>query len=177
MTRFLPVVAEQMAVVGAHRDFGVGAALVAAAALLAHQFGDERDEVDIAAEVVGLEERAVRLALDVAQMGEMDPRPEFARHGDEIVRRVRAERAGAERDAAGLRRHGGEQFAHVLGGRQHARQAEDREGRVVRMDGEARALLFRRLGDLAHEGDQVGAHLLDPDAGVTFEQVRKLARS
>ncbi len=137
------IVAEQVAVVGAHRDFCVGSALRAAALFLGHQRRDERHQVRIAAEVIGLEERAVRLALDVAQMDEMHAGPELARHGDKIVRRVRAERAGAERKPAGRRRHGGEELAHVVGGREHPRQAEDRKGRVVRMDGEPRPLLFR----------------------------------
>src|SRR5208282_3425933 len=98
----LAVVAEEVAVVRPHRDFGVGPPLVAAAPLLAHQLGHEGDEVRIAAEMIGLGERSVRFALDVAQVDEMHARPELPRHGDEIVRRVRAERAGAERGAAGF---------------------------------------------------------------------------
>ena len=93
----------------------------------------------------------------------MHARAELARHGDEIVLRVRAERAGAEGDAAGGRRDGGEELAHVLGGRHDPRQAEDRERRIVGMDGEPRALLFGDFRDLAHEGDEVGAQVLDPD--------------
>ena len=73
-----------------------------AALLLRHQRRDEADHVGFAREMIGLEKRAVRLALDVAQVGEMDARAEFERHRDEIVLRVRAERAGAQRDPASL---------------------------------------------------------------------------
>ena len=127
----------------------------AAAPLLGHDFRNQRDEIRVARKVVGLVERAVRFALDVAQMDEVDARRKFARHGDEIIARVRAERARAEGEAAGLQRHGGEQFSHILGGGEHPRQAKNREGRVVGMDREPRALLFRDRGDLAHEGDEV----------------------
>ena len=56
-------------------------------------------------EMIGLVERTVRLALHVAQVDEMDARREFLRHRHQIVLRVRAERAGAQREPAGLRRH------------------------------------------------------------------------
>src|SRR5271165_5561539 len=49
------VVAEELAVVGAHRDFPVRPARVATALFLAHERRHERDEVVVAAEVIGLE--------------------------------------------------------------------------------------------------------------------------
>ncbi len=52
----LAVVAEQMAVVGAHRDFSVDAPFRAPAPLFGHQRRDEADHVGFAGEMVGLEE-------------------------------------------------------------------------------------------------------------------------
>ena len=111
--------------------------------------------------MVGFEERAVGLAPDVAQMGEMNARAKLPRHRDDIVLSIRAERAGAERHPIGVGRNGRKQLAKVIRGRHHSRQAEERERRIVRMDGEAHALLLGDCGDLAHEFDQIGAQIFD----------------
>src|ERR1700722_14346904 len=65
----LPIIAEQVSVGGAHRDFRVRALLGAAAVLFRHQRRNQANHVGFAGQVVGFEERAVRLSLVVAQMG------------------------------------------------------------------------------------------------------------
>ena len=95
LTRFPAVVSEQVAMVGAHRDFGVGAPLGAAAVLLRHQRRYKAHDVGFASKMVGLEKRAVRLPLDVAQMGEMHARLRSRpRHGSCDATRCDADRAG-----------------------------------------------------------------------------------
>ena len=86
---------------------------------------------------------------------------ELFRHRDDIVPRVRAERAGAKGHAVGVRRNGCKQLAKVVRGRHDAGQAEEREGRIVGMDRKAHAFLLGDGGDLAHEFDQIGAQALD----------------
>ena len=49
-------------------------------------------------------------------------------------------------------------------------RAEDREGRIVGMDGEPCAFLLGHLGDLAHKGDQIGAHVFDADLRIERER-------
>ena len=61
-----------MAVIGAHRDHGIGAALGAATRLFLKQHGDQRDHVDTAVEMVVLEESTRRFDRHIAKMGEMD---------------------------------------------------------------------------------------------------------
>ena len=66
----------------------------------------------------------------------MDAGPEVPRHLDKAIRRVCAIGAGAEGDAIGGARHGIEQLLRIGLRGVHARQAEEREGRVIRVDGE-----------------------------------------
>ena len=87
--------------IGAHRNLRVGAALPAAAAFLAQQRAHQRHHVRRAVEVLGFIKRAVGLARDVAQMGEMNARAERLGHRDEIVVGARAQRAGAQRHPVG----------------------------------------------------------------------------
>ncbi len=104
-------------------------------------------------------------------MREMDARAEFRKHGRQIVGAVGAEGAGAEGEPAGRGGDGGEQRPHVRGRRHHARQAEDREGGIVGVDGEPHAFLLRHFRDLADEGDEVGAQVLDADVAIAPQRL------
>ena len=53
--------------------------------LLLQQRGDHRDHVHVAAQMIGLHERAVGLLGDVAQVGEEDLAGEALGHGRNIV--------------------------------------------------------------------------------------------
>ena len=72
-----------MAVIGAKRDLGVGAAGIAATRLLRQKLGDERDHIGVASEMRRFVERAVGFLGDVAQMREMDAVGEL--RGDRVT--------------------------------------------------------------------------------------------
>ena len=88
-----------MAVIGAHRDHGIGAALGAATRLFLKQHGDQRHHVDTAVEMVVLEESTRRFDRHIAKMGEMDAFGKGPRNLDHVIVRPRTERTGAERDS------------------------------------------------------------------------------
>src|SRR5687768_1702067 len=81
---------------------------------------------EVAVEVVGFVEGAVRLAPSGPEMRERYAGSEAPRHGGEIVGRAHAERARAEADAVRLGRHRVEQGRIVLLRRGDAGQAEQR---------------------------------------------------
>ena len=144
----------------------------AALGFLAQRGGDQRHHVGVAGQMLGLVERArhrLILALDVAQVQEMHAVAEPLHHAGQIVVGPRAERAGAERDAVGRAVHRIEERAVVGLGRHDARQAEERERRVVRMAAEPHAEVLGDRHDLLQEGDEVTAQRSGVDRGIFGE--------
>ena len=159
--------------IGPHRDFGIGAAFAPPARLLVKQRLNERNHFDVAVQMLGLDEGSIGLAPDIAQMGEMDARPEFSHHRDEVVVGARPERAGAKRHAVGQGRNGGEQCAIVGGGRDDARQAEQRERRIVGMDRQPRPEFGGDRRDLADEGEEIGPQIGGREPGVGAQSLEE----
>ena len=112
---------------------------------------DDRDHVAVAVEMLGLVEDAMRLARDIAEMHEIDARREGADHLDEVVVGARAVGADAEGEAVAAAVIGIEERGGIGGGRDDARQAEERDRRIVRMDGEADAGFLGDRHDLVEE--------------------------
>ena len=165
-----------MPVIGPERDLPVLASLGGPALLLLEERDDHGRHVGRAAEMVGLMERAVGLAGDIAQVREVDARTELAHHRRQVVLGTGAVRAGAEGQPVRRTVGGREDAAGVLGGRDDARQAEEREGRVVRVDAEPQAVFLRHRDDLAQEMGEVRVQIVCRDALVLAER-RKEARA
>ena len=160
-----------MAVIGPEHDLVCRRTL----AVLGEQRLEHRDHVDVAVEMIGLEERqAVAFALGRAQMGKADPRREAFGHRGQIVFRAHAERAGAEADAVGLRGHGIEQRLIVFRRGCNARQAEQRPRRVVRMQRQRHAEGFGDRRHAREEFAEVLAQHRGIDAAILLQAVAEL---
>ena len=119
-------------------------------------------------------DRRIAFALGRAQMRKRNARRETLGHRGQIVFRAHAERAGAEADAVGLRRHGVEQRLIVFRRGGDARQAEQRPRRVVRMQRQRHA---ERFGDRRHAREKFAEVLsqhLGIDAAILLQAVAEL---
>ena len=171
------IVEDVLAVVGPHGDGVIRPAGGLAAPFLGGDGGDQGHHVGAAAQMLGLVEGAadlVALALDVAQMEEMHPVTEALHHAGQVVVRPGAERARAERDAVG----GAVDRLHhrsIVGlGRHDPRQAEEREGRVVRMTAEPNADLLGNRHDRLEKGGEVGSQRRRRDGAVLGQMLAQV---
>ena len=117
---------------------------------------DEFYDVRAATEVAGFGEIAVREDMTRTEMDEMGSRSELMSHFHDFVLRSCGERTGAEGKAVMRVVDSSEEPFYVFLGCHDAREAEDRERRVVRMDTHVHAafLAYR------HDGRKEVAHVL-----------------
>ena len=144
--------------VGAEGDRPVGPALILAAALFGDHGTDHGDHVGVTRKMLVLVERVHHLAAldaDVAQVQEVHAVGQRLEDLDRVVVRARPQRAGAERDTIGPQVDGIEDLPVMRLGRHDARQAEQREGRIVRVAAQAHAQLFGQRRHLRQEVDHV----------------------
>ena len=123
----------------------------------------------------GLEEiRAIRVeagaARGVAQMREVDARPEPTHEIRRVEPLVHPKRTGAERGAIGGQIDGIQHGGIIVGGGHDAGQAEEGEGRIVRMAAEAQAEVLCDRGHFGKKVDQVAAQLCRADPVIGGKQ-------
>src|SRR5580658_1847444 len=78
--------------------------------------------------------RPVRLSRNLPKMQEVDASTEFVSHGQQVIICSCSERPDTECQPVFERIGGSENRPHVLGGRNHSRETEQRPGRVVGVD-------------------------------------------
>ena len=103
----------------------------------------------------------------------MDARREGADHVDEVVVGARAVGADAEGEAVGRAVIGVEERRDIGRGRDDARQAEERDRRVVGMDGEADARFLGDRHDLVQEFAEALEELARTHAAVLVHEVEE----
>ena len=90
-----------MPVVGAERNRVVAASGVASSVFFVQQHAQQGHHVRIAIQMRRFFEGPVRFLGDVAQMGKVDAVRNARRNGRNVVTRIGAQRAGAQRDTVG----------------------------------------------------------------------------
>ncbi len=171
------VVGHVQAVIGAEWNRGVGTAGLSPARFLGQRRLDQGDHVDVAIEMTAFVEGAwgrVALTTDVPQVEEVHAIPEPTHHARKVVVTARAERAGAERDAV---RRIVDRLHHagiVVLGRHDARQAEERERRIVGMTADADTCLRSDRHHLFEEVDEILPQPLRSDRAIRCEMLAQL---
>ncbi len=119
--------------------------------------------------MISLDERAIRLLGHVAQVREKHLRREPPRHRRQIVAGASAERAGAQSDAVRRAVDGFDDEIEIIGGRDDARQPEQRPRRIVWMDTERDARLLGGRHHFLQKPLQVRAQGRAVDSAIAFE--------
>ena len=130
--------------------------------------------IRVALQMVRLDEVSVGIAPCVAQMHEADPIAELTHHGGKIVVRTHAERSRTETQTVRRAGHLGDEPPEIGGRREYPRKSQNRERRVVGMNGQHDPRLVGCRSDLPEEKDQMPPQLLRVDVAVTVQRLLEL---
>ena len=153
---FVDVVGEKVAMIGAHGHFVIFAVGAPPGQFFFQQGADDANHIRIAVQMFGFIKRIIGNASDLAKMREMNARREFADHGEQIIVGARSIRADAKGEAIRGRVGSGKDRSRIIRGGNHSRNAKKRLRRIVGMNRQAHAQLFRDRRDFPEELDERG---------------------